>query len=131
MRLVVIESPLAAQTPDGIAENRAYACRCARHVLDMGDSPYASHLFFDQPGILDDLVPEERKRGLEAGFAWGAKAEVVAVYIDRGVSLGMKLGIRAAMDRDQCIEVRSLDREVPREEGMRIVQEAIAEARAS
>jgi hypothetical protein len=130
MRLVVVESPLAAPTPEGAAENRAYACRCARHVLDMGDSPYASHLFFDQPGILDDLVPEERKLGIAAGFAWGERADVVAVYIDRGVSRGMRAGIREAMKRDQCIEVRSLEREVPREEGMLIVLDAIAEAEA-
>lgn len=128
MKLVVVESPLAAPTPEGIAENRAYACRCMRDCLDRVESGYASHLLFDQPGILDDLVPEERDRGIEAGFAWGAKADVVAVYIDRGVSGGMRMGIRKAVERDQCIEVRSITRSVSREEGLRVVQDALEES---
>lgn len=108
MRTVVIESPLAGD----VAGNRAYAKRCVLDCLSRSEAPYASHLFFDQPGILDDLVPEQRKLGIEAGFAWGASASLVAIYVDRGISRGMKLGIAAARARGADIEVRALDREV-------------------
>ncbi len=56
MRLVVIESPYAGD----VQANVAYAKRCVADCLRRGESPYASHLFFTQDGILDDLKPEER-----------------------------------------------------------------------
>src|SRR4249920_519320 len=76
--LVVIESPLNADTRDGIEQNKAYAKKAMLDSLSRGEAPYASHLLYDQPGILDDLNPDERHRGILAGFAWGAKADIVA-----------------------------------------------------
>ncbi len=61
-----------------------------------------------QDGILDDLNPEERTLGMDAGFAWGKKADLVAVYMDRGLSLGMQKGIASAMGRSIPIEYRHL-----------------------
>jgi len=108
MKRVVIESPLNAPTPEGFEANRQYARACARDCLHRGESPYASHLFFDQPGILDDTKPEERELGIKAGFAWGEAAELVAVYVDRGISGGMQRGIARAKDAKQPVEYRSL-----------------------
>lgn len=119
MKRTVIESPFAGNVIDNIA----YAKRCVLDCLRRGESPYASHLFFTQ--VLDDRVPEERSLGISAGLEWGRSAELVAVYIDRGVSSGMKQGIRVAMQNDACIEVRSLEREVSREEGLAIVMAAL------
>lgn len=123
MRLVVIEHPYAGD----VEANVAYAKRCMRDCLARGEAPYASALLFAQDGILDDLVPEQRSIGIHAGFAWGARADKVAIYIDRGISGGMRMGIRAALDRDACIEVRSLERDVPRDEAFAILREAMAE----
>ncbi len=108
MRRVVIESPLNAPTREGIEKNKDYAKRCIVDSLIRGEAPYASHLFFDQPWILDDLKPEERIKGMLAGFAWGEVADLVAVYIDRGISSGMKKGIEIARQRGQEIEYRSI-----------------------
>lgn len=105
---VVIESPYAGE----VARNVVYAKACVRDSLDRGEAPYASHLFFTQDGILDDEIPEERATGIEAGLAWGASADVVAVYIDRGVSSGMRLGVERAIARGQTVEIRSLFGEV-------------------
>ena len=105
MKLVVIESPYAGD----VEANLAYAKRCVVDCLSRGESPYASHLFFTLPGLLDDLVPEERTTGILAGFAWGARADLVAVYVDRGVSSGMNQGVARALAADQDIEFRSLD----------------------
>ena len=105
---VVIESPYAGD----VEANVAYAKRCVLDSLRRGEAPYASHLFFTQPGLLDDLKPEERRLGMESGFAWGEAASVVAVYIDRGLSSGMREGIVAAGRRGARIEVRALDHEV-------------------
>jgi oligoribonuclease (3'-5' exoribonuclease) len=121
MRRVVVESPYRPKIwdPVGIfsyeeevAKNVAYARRCVRDCVQRGEAPYASHLFFTQQGILDDRVPEERKLGIEAGLEWGRNADLVAVYVDLGVSEGMWKGIVAARGRGTPIEVRALDREV-------------------
>ena len=60
------------------------------------------------PQVLADLIPEERTLKSEAGFAWGAVAELVAVYKDLGLSRGMELGIETARARGLPIEFRSL-----------------------
>lgn len=105
MRRVVIESPYAGD----VAENVTYARRCVLDCLRRGEAPYASHLFFTQPGLLDDGDPEERRLGIEAGLAWGRSADAVVVYVDRGVSRGMVQGIREARRRGTPVEIRSLD----------------------
>ena len=108
MKRVVVESPYAGE----VELNVAYAKRCVKDCLRRNEAPYASHLFFTQPGILDDDVPEERQRGIEAGFAWGAAADLVAFYIDRGWSKGMLLGFAEACLRGAVVDLRALDRDV-------------------
>lgn len=49
--------------------------------------PLASHLLYTQPGVLNDDIPEERTRGIEAGLAWSSKSEGSVIYIDRGISV--------------------------------------------
>jgi hypothetical protein len=106
---VVIESPLSAPTREGIEKNKEYAKRCMRDSILRGEAPYASHLLFDQPGILDDTKPGERTVGMEAGFAWGQMADLIAVYTDLGMSSGMKAGIDHYRHKGIPIELRSLD----------------------
>ncbi len=105
MKLVVIESPYAGD----VDANVAYAKRCVMDCLHRGESPYASHLFFTQHGLLDDLNAAERTQGIHAGFAWGARADAVVVYVDRGVSRGMEQGVARALEANQPIEYRSLE----------------------
>ena len=80
MKLVVVESPLAGD----VERNVAYAKQAGMDCLRRGEAPYASHLFFffffffAQEGILDDCDMTQRKLGMEAGFTWGAKADLCA-----------------------------------------------------
>jgi len=108
MRRVVIESPFSGKTPKIEQENIRYARLCVHDCLARGEAPYASHLFFTQPDVLDDDVPKERELGIAAGFAWGETAELVAVYTDRGISKGMEYGIERARKAGQTIENRTL-----------------------
>lgn len=108
MKRVVIESPLNAVTRELIEDNKLYAKTCVRDSLRRGEAPYASHLFFDQQEILDDMNPEERELGIKAGFAWGEAAEAVVFYVDRGLSPGMLRGFERAMETDADILVRSV-----------------------
>jgi len=104
MKLVIIESPYAGD----VHRNEAYARRAIADSLSRGEAPFASHLLYTQPGILDDTVPAERSQGIEAGLAWGDKADMTAVYIDRGTSSGMAQGIQRAVAAGRPIDYRSI-----------------------
>lgn len=108
MRLVVVESPYAGADAEEVELNVEYARACLADCLRRGEAPYASHLLYTQPGVLDDRSPEERRLGMAAGFAWGAQAESVVVYVDRGVSPGMVEGVRRARWAGRPVEFRSL-----------------------
>lgn len=103
--LVIVESPYAGD----IEANVAYARECIRDCLLRGEAPYASHLIYTQPGVLDDTIKEERLLGIKAGMAWGVHASKTVVYIDRGISSGMDYGIEMAKKLNRPVEYRSLD----------------------
>lgn len=109
MKRVLIESPLKGNgDPEEYMMNKEYARMCMKDSLERGEAPYASHLLFDQYNILEDNIPEQRKLGIEAGLIWGAQADLTAVYIDRGISEEMRLGIDRAKIEGRLIEERSL-----------------------
>lgn len=112
---VVIESPFAAHARPGLAKRIAprsveswledrqrlhvnYARACLADCLSRGEAPLASHLLYTQPGVLDDTVPGERKKGIEASFVWRIFARATVVYTDFGISTGMQQGIDHACD---------------------------------
>ena len=105
MRRVIVESPYAGD----VDRNVAYARAAMRDCLLRGEAPYASHLLYTQPGVLDDNDPEERKLGIEAGLAWGGLATTV-VYTDRGISPGMEQGVARAHLEGRVVEFRKLGR---------------------
>lgn len=108
MRRVILESPYAAGGGRTVEENVAYARACLRDSVLRGEAPIASHLLFTQPGVLDDEIPEERELGIQAGLAWGHEAEATVVYVDHGVSRGMRYGIERAKKEGRTIEMRWL-----------------------
>jgi hypothetical protein len=73
-----------------------------------GEAPIASHLLYTQPGILRDEIPEERQHGIDAGHAWLRFAWLMAVYIDYGISRGMK----AAMQRARELSIEIAERKI-------------------
>jgi len=112
MRLVILESPYAGGTEEEIARNVAYARACLRDSLLRGEAPLASHLLYTQPGVLRDDVPAERHHGIDAGLAWGHKAEASVVYVDLGVTPGMWKGIARAESEGRPVERRQLPEDV-------------------
>jgi hypothetical protein len=102
MRLVIVESPLAGD----VEKNLAYARAALADCLARGEAPFASHLLY--PQVLDDLVPEQRTQGIEAGLAWGERADATVVYTDLGESFGMTMGIARAVAAGRPVERRKL-----------------------
>ena len=90
MKRVIIESPYAGD----IDNNVSYARLCLKDSLMRGEAPFASHLLHTQ--VLDDTIKEEREMGIKAGLEWLRVAELMAVYVDLGISQGMKLAIAEA-----------------------------------
>ena len=104
MRLVILESPYA-----GLVErNTLYGRMCVLDSLRRGESPIASHLLYTQPGILDDDDPGQRQMGIDTGLAWRRVADASVMYIDYGVSAGMKYGINKACEEGIPVEYRTI-----------------------
>jgi hypothetical protein len=103
-RRVILESPYSGD----VAANETYARACVRDSLNCGEAPQASHLLYTQPGVLDDRDPLEREMGILAGLAWLRMADATVVYMDNGISSGMRLGIDAAMAAGVPVEYRKL-----------------------
>jgi hypothetical protein len=95
--LVQIESPVNAPTIEGIEENLKYLSKCILDCLKQTESPYASAMMLaSRPDLLDDNHPESRTKGIAAGFSFIPFTAKTVVYLDRGLSRGMKAGIEYA-----------------------------------
>ncbi len=111
--LVIIESPFGTR-PDGtrctldeINENKAYLRECMRDsMIKKAERPFASHALYTQ--FLDDTNKEERERGLRLGWDFLHGADLVAVYMDRGLTDGMRRGIERAKSVGVPLEERYL-----------------------
>ena len=100
MKLVTIESPYAGD----VEANEAYLKECLIDSSIRGEAPFASHGFYTR--YLDDNNPVERKLGMDSGFEWMKATDLVAVYVDRGISSGMIKGIEKAQSLDIPIVFR-------------------------
>lgn len=103
MKLVIIESPYAGD----VEQNKAYLQRCIRDCFERGEAPFASHQMYTDSLIDDD--PGERSLGIEAGFEWAGQANLVAVYVDLGVSDGMIHAIHKHGEDGRQIEIRRIE----------------------
>lgn len=101
--LVIIESPYSGD----VARNTEYARACLLDSLRRGEAPIASHLLHTQ--VLDDMRPDERDLGIEAGLAWYRVAEKCVVYEDFGMSRGMAEGTARARSHGVPVEYRRLE----------------------
>lgn len=107
--LVVIESPYGSEDEKEQRENIEYRDACILDSLHRGEAPFASHRMYT--GVLNDKVRAERSLGLAAGFQWGDCCDLVAVYQDRGISPGMKLGIERWEVLDKMVVYRTLGKQ--------------------
>lgn len=90
MDRVIIESPFAGD----VQRNVAYAQAALLDSLMRGEAPIASHLLHTQ--VLDDLSPEQRAQGIDAGLEWMPVAHLAAFYTDLGWSNGMRRALDMA-----------------------------------
>jgi len=103
-KLVIVETPFKGDNE----KNIQYARACLRDCFMRGEYPFASHLLYTQPGILDDNIKKERELGIKAGLCWGKFASKTVIYTDLGISGGIKKGIERAKNDGRKIEYRKL-----------------------
>jgi hypothetical protein len=99
MERVILESPYGSKEKDQelyrrlIKVNEIYGEFCMHDmIVNHNESPYASHLLYTRRYVLRDNVPEERKKGIQAGFKWRDVADRTVFYCDLGMSSGMEQG---------------------------------------
>lgn len=108
MKRVIIESPYAGE----VARNEEYARRALADSLSRGEAPFASHLLYTQPGVLDDTDQSQRDHGIAAGLSWAEEATLTAVYQDYGISSGMNQGIMHANLSGRQVVYRRIGRNI-------------------
>jgi hypothetical protein len=97
---VILESPYAARVATSVEDHERFARACMADCLQRGEAPLASHLLYTQPGVLNDTLPEEREKGIFAGYSWWSAAVKVVFYTDLGWSNGMlQANTRCAIQR--------------------------------
>lgn len=111
VKFVDVETPYSGRNEEEIKMNLLYARACVRDCLLRGEIPFASHLFFTQPGILDDNIQTEREMGINAGkeLIESLPDIITVVYENLGISRGMKYGIDRANKNGRIVEYRTLE----------------------
>jgi len=101
MERVILESPYGSKEKDQelykklIKVNEMYGEFCMHDmIVNHNESPYASHLLYTRKYVLRDNVPEERRKGIKAGFRWRDVADRTAFYCDLGMTSGMEQGFK-------------------------------------
>ena len=99
---VIIERPYAGD----LSVNVGYARNYLWDSLLRQESPFASHLLYTQ--VLEDEITTQRELGMRLALRWYEVADICAVYIDHGISEGMKRGIAHAKSVGLNIEERRI-----------------------
>lgn len=106
---VQLESPYAAKDADTRALYDRYLSAALRDSLLRGEAPFASHAIYTRIGVLDDRIPEDRRLGISAGFAYLRRASLVVVYKNFGITKGMQRAIEVAKAEHIPVEYRTLE----------------------
>lgn len=83
-----------------------YALRATKDSLGKNEAPLASHLFYSE--VLNVRNPIERDIGLQSQLTWLKAADIVAVYLDFGITPAMQVAINAAVLKNKRIEYRTI-----------------------
>lgn len=102
---VILESPYRGD----IERNLTYARRAMADCISRGEAPFASHLLYPHPDVLDDSDPVERRLGIMFGYLWGRTAQKAVFYTDLGWSAGMLEAVEHYGTLRLPLEARALD----------------------
>ena len=101
--VVIIESPYAGD----VARNVMYARSALADSILRDECPIAGHLLYTQ--VLDDTIPAMREQGIALHMRWLDFVDLMAVYVDFGISPGMQRAIDVARARRIPITFRTIN----------------------
>jgi len=100
---VILETPFKNENKQIFIDNYLYTNAVARKLMKEDDvSSLFFHTFYTQ--FLNDNIPEERDLGLMSSFNYHSDADYKLYAIDRGLSHGMILGAKDAIEKDIPIQ---------------------------
>jgi hypothetical protein len=77
-------------------------------IVNHNEAPFASHLLYTQPHILNEHIPEEREIGINTGLEFTRATERTVMYTDLGITKGMEKAIASAEINGVEVEIRKL-----------------------
>lgn len=108
-KCVLILSPFMAEDPGSAMKMIRYATRCIQDSLTRNEAAISTNLFYYD--TLNIKVAIERDKGLKSMISWTTKADIIAVYIDHGVTQAMQVVINTAQMRSKKIEYRTISQQ--------------------
>lgn len=100
---VIVVTPFVAEDPAKAAMMQRYSLRCFRDALGKTEAPLVTNAMF---GDLNFRNPIERDLGLQTQLAWMKAADLVAFYVDFGMTPAMEVVMNAAKLKQKRIEQR-------------------------
>ena len=95
-----------AEDPSLAAKMQRYATRAIKDSLSKNEAPLASYVFYSD--ALSPRNPIERDIGLQSQLTWMKGADIIAVYMDFGITPAMQAVINSAILRVKRIEYRTI-----------------------
>ena len=105
-KCAIIISPFMAEDYTKASQMSRYSIRAVKDSLSKMEAPLANHAFYHE--ALNVRNPIERDIGLLTNLSWMKAADLVAVYVDFGITPAMQVAINAAMLRNKRIEYRTI-----------------------
>lgn len=105
-RLVIIESPYSNDDLTMVNRHTLYAKQCLKDSFKRGEAPFSSHILYSD--ALNYRVRIDKDIGLISHVSWIAVCDLVAVYVDFGLSEGMQLAVNVAKIKHKRIEYRTI-----------------------
>lgn len=105
-KTVLVVSPFMSENPAKADLMARYAKRCVQDSIKRNEAPLCSHLFYYD--VLNMNQPIERDWGLQSMLSWIPNADLMAVYVDFGITQAMQVMINTAQLRSRKLEYRMI-----------------------
>ena len=105
-KLVIVEVPFSVEDPALMTRYLNYSKKCIKDSFNRTEAPFLSHILYS--GSLNFKVQNEKEIGFVSHASWLVVADLIAVYIDYGITPEMQVAINIAKIRSKKVEYRSI-----------------------
>lgn len=107
-RLIIIECPWNPDNATGLRQQERYAEFCVLDSIRLGEAPYLGYPVLN--GILNNRLSYDHDVAFLCHTNWIPVADILAVYIDHGITPSMQMSINIAKRHTTRIEYRILNK---------------------